>query len=103
MTTDICRVCGLPAWRHTIELHGGIARAIVRDADGRFLHNCSFLESERQAALAKLATLKSVRHALRWRATRYTAPALAEYAELIDAEHARLTAEFEEYYPWSAP
>jgi len=103
MSTDICRVCGLPVEQHTVELHGGIARAIVRDADGRFLHNCSFLESERQATLAKLATLKSIRQSLRWHATHEEQPALADYADRVEAERARLAAEFEECYPWSAP
>ena len=110
MLTDICRVCGLPAERHVVEIRSGIAQTVVRDADGRFLKSCSASEADRQSALARLAVLQSIVRSLRWHAGRARrqyqhdrAEVLEDRAFAVEADRKKILAQFDGWYPWGAP
>lgn len=108
MSEPICIVCGQPIEAHRIELESGIAHAVVRDAAGKLMSDCSNCANGREFLRGEISRLKIIRRSLRYTAGRLRtggwqqrAMALYDYSDKIEAEQKRLEAIAQDYYPWT--
>jgi len=91
----VCEVCGLPAERHTIEIRGGVAHAVVPDRS-----SCSGIAGDREYIRGRLAQMLTIIRSLRYIAGRDQIAELREYSDIVVDQRDKLIRQAQRGFPW---